>query len=78
MNIFLSLTPVQWYAIIFIVIGVIIKVFLKRYWYYYDKPRPSFAKDSANRFLTFLILWISRLLILFGLFLLLIVWYNKN
>lgn len=69
---------VAWYAIISILIGYLIKRRLKRYWYNAaTKPRPSFDKFDFDKTLTFWLILIYRLFMLFGIFLLLIVWYNK-
>jgi len=83
MNTLLSLSRVQWYAIIAIILGIALFFFLTSRSYNrltgrtVSKP-PSFIVALIIAFLEWAGAWIYRILIIGGIFFLLLVWFNKG
>ncbi|NLU94893.1 hypothetical protein [Chitinophaga sp. Ak27] len=83
MRTFLGLYDVQWYAGIAIFLGVVLWAFIARRRYNrfigitQRSPLPFFGALVIG-VLEWLAILLSRMLILFGLFFLLLVWYNHH
>lgn len=83
MNTLLSLSRVQWYAIIAIILGIALFFFLTSRSYNRLTCRtnlqpPSFFVALIVAFLEWAGAWVYRILIIGGIFFLLLVWFNKS
>ncbi|RPD39313.1 hypothetical protein [Chitinophaga barathri] len=82
METIMEISSVQWYGIILLAFGLVLRYLVGRYNYYrrlrsWSKPQ-KYTVNLLVSIFSWLFLWVANCLMIGGVFLFLLEWYNKR